>query len=361
MTHAVTIPLLNPNEPEVFLADLNVEEGQKIVAGTLLCTLETTKSTHELEADADGFVVGLRVSAGDTLNAGDTFCYLADTPDWTPPETSSLVSAENTRAPSDLRISTPARQLAEQHNLDLTTLPAGVFITENMVQALLDNSSRLDAPKTAFDPSKIVVYGGGGHGKSVIDLLRVLGMYTIVGVIDDGMHAGETVLGIPVLGGRAVLTDLAEEGVRQAINAVGGIGNVGVRKKVFTNLHEAGFVCPAIIHPTAFVEASAKISPGVQVFPNAYIGSDVVVGYGSIVNTGAIVSHDCQIGVYANISPGAILAGDVGIGSGALIGMGTTLNLGVRVGEYARIGNSATVKDDVPRKGVVRAGTVWPK
>jgi acetyltransferase-like isoleucine patch superfamily enzyme len=41
--------------------------------------------------------------------------------------------------------------------------------------------------------------------------------------------------------------------------------------------------------------------------------------------------------------------------------MGVTLNLGVQVGAGARIGNGATVKADVPEKGLVRAGSIWPE
>ena len=50
----VTIPLLNPNEPEALLAALHVSEGQQVSTGDPLCTLETTKSTAELQAESDG-------------------------------------------------------------------------------------------------------------------------------------------------------------------------------------------------------------------------------------------------------------------------------------------------------------------
>jgi acetyltransferase-like isoleucine patch superfamily enzyme len=41
--------------------------------------------------------------------------------------------------------------------------------------------------------------------------------------------------------------------------------------------------------------------------------------------------------------------------------MGATINLEVHIGAGARIGNGATVKDDVPANGVVRAGSIWPE
>ncbi len=360
----VLIPLVSPNEPEATLAAVHVQDGQRLAAGDPLCTLETTKATAEVVAEKDGYVVGLRYSSGQTARAGDVLCYLADNPDVQPPEpvASTALVSQAQELPAGLRITAPALALARSRGLDLGRLPVGPLVTESMLQSFLEVTAQTEfaPPTSAFDPQAIIVYGGGGHGKSLIDLLRLLGTYTVVGVVDDGLPKGETVLGVPVLGGGEMLPELHERGVRLAVNAVGGIGDVTVRVKVFQRLAQAGFACPAVAHPSAVIEASASLSAGVQVFPHAYVGSDVLLGYGAIVNTGAIVSHDCVLGDYVNVSPGAMLAGDVHAGSGALIGMGVTINLGVRIGGGARIGNGATVKADVPEKGLIRAGATWP-
>ena len=66
----VILPLLNPNEPEALLAALHVQEGQSVHIGDPLCTLETTKSTADVSAEANGYVAGLRFQAGQTVQAG---------------------------------------------------------------------------------------------------------------------------------------------------------------------------------------------------------------------------------------------------------------------------------------------------
>src|SRR5512134_2611701 len=83
--YSVTIPLLNPNEPEAQVAAVHVQVGQHVRAGDLLCTLETTKSTAELEADHDGYVVDIRYQQGQSARAGELFCYLAPSVGWQPP------------------------------------------------------------------------------------------------------------------------------------------------------------------------------------------------------------------------------------------------------------------------------------
>lgn len=371
----VLIPLLNPNEPEANLASLSVGEGQRVEKGAVLCTLETTKSTAEVEAEASGYVVHLRFQEGQTVRAGDLLCYLAGSPDWKPPvddrEFAESSAEKSQPMPDGLRITQPALSLARRENLDLSLLPLGPLVTESMVSELIQSTT---SPKTSlkgiwsdFDATAIVIYGGGGHGKKLVDLIRALGSYRIAGIVDDGILAhrpdgsSHEIMGVPLLGRGEILEELHAKGVRLAANGIGGIGDPDLRLHVFQQLAGAGMACPALIHPSAVVEPSAVLSPGVQVFPLAYVGSLAALGFGVIVNNNAVISHDCQVNNYANISPGALVAGSVEIGEGALIGMGATIHLGVKIGRRARIGNGATVKAAVPEQGVVQAGTVWPK
>ena len=361
----VMIPLLNTNEPEASLVAVHVEERQEVKEGDVLFTLETTKSTADVVAERDGYIVEINYQAGASVQAGEVFCHLANTPDWELRKSiDSNVREKEQAVPDGLRITQPALKLARKMNLSLASLPVGPLITESMIKDHLiavESPAELKVTPTEFNPTAIVVYGGGGHGKSVIELIRAVGGYQIVGVIDDGIDKGEDLLGVPVLGGAEALPELYQKGVRQAANAVGGIGNIKIRVTIFERLAQAGFICPIFVHPTAFVEATAKLSAGSQVFPLAYVGSDAEVGFGCIVNTSAVVSHDCVLGDYANISPGALLAGAVEIGAGCLVGMGVTINVGVMVGDQAKLGNSAVVKTDVPAKRIVRAGAVWPE
>lgn len=353
------IPLVNPNEREALLAGLHVKEGAAVKAGELLYTLETTKSTHDVEAPGDGYLLGLRASVGETLRAGDLLGYLAAAPDWVAPPTPEPAAPQEAGLPPGLRITQPARALAEGESLPLADLPTDTLVTEGLVRELLN--ARAGYTIEPEDETAVLVYGGGGHGKAVIELIEAAGGWRVAGVVDDGQPEGNTVLTVPVLGGAAALSRLYASGIRRAANAVGGIGDLNSRLSVFEKLKAAGFALPTLIHPRAFVESSAALGEGVQVFPLAYVGSAVQVGFGCILNTGVIVSHDCVLAEYVNLSPGAILAGGVQVGAGALVGMGVTINLGVRIAARARIGNGATVKSDVPEGGIVRAGATWPE
>lgn len=374
MAETILIPLLNTNEPEALLAAIAASEGQPVQAGETLFTLETTKSTAEVSAPFTGYLRRIRFSVGQTVRAGEVFGYLTETIDEKIPDedlsgingdvqNSTMIGAEGRELPAGLRITQPGLTLARQLQIDLALLPKDKYLTEGDIRAfasLGSASQSIQAPAQAFDPTALIIYGGGGHGKALIELVRALGVYRLVGILDDGLPTEATILDLEVLGGGEKLPVLYQRGIRLAINAVGGIGNVGVRERVFQRLSQAGFVSPAVVHPSAVIEPSAKLSAGVQVFPLAYVGSEAQLGFGCIVNTGAIISHDCQLGDLVNISPGAILAGEVEVGAGTLVGMGATVNLRVKIGPGSRIGNSATVKSDVPAGSVVRAGSSWP-
>jgi len=361
----IKIPLLNPNEPEALLSSIAASEGEAVKLGQVIAMIETTKSTGEILAERAGYLVGLCFKEGESLQAGDTLAYISASPDARddslPPWSAVNLSEQNgNNVPRELRITAPAKALAIKEGLDLALLPQGPLLTEAFIRSLISQSKPLDSIKRPEGDLRMVIYGVGGHGRSLAALIKAQGEYQVVGFLDDGYAPGEAVLGMEVMGGMEMLPGLVKEGIRLAVNGIGGISDPASRLKVYAQLNESGFFCPTVVHPRAFVEESAVLSDGVQVYPFAYIGTHVQIEFGCIINTGTIISHDCHLSPYVNLSPGATLAGGVMVGEEALIGMRATVNLGVKVGVRARIGNGATVKADVPDGGVVPAGTIWP-
>lgn len=369
----VPVPLLNANEPEARLVALHVRDGQRVEKDTLLFTIETTKAAADVESPAAGFVRTL-AAQGETFAVGDILAFITATADELleqPPAklpsviselhpSSFIPSAYSGQAlpPSSLRITKPARALAESLGLDLAALPTDRLVTEAVIRNLQPAAPA--SPSTNFSTSQLILYGAGGHAKTVLEMAQAIGAFRIAGIIDDNAAlAGTSVLGISVLGTRAVLPQLVAQGIHLAANGVGGIIDIGVRIRLFELLANSGFSFPILRHPRATVEASARIADGVQVFANAYVGSEAILHERCMVNTGAVVSHDCEIGAYTHIAPGALLAGHVHVGERALVGMGVTTIIGLKIGAGARIGNGAVLLADVPEKAIIPAGKVW--
>ena len=189
----------------------------------------------------------------------------------------------------------------------------------------------------------IVLYGAGGHGKVIADAAEKEGRFVIAGFLDDKTQG--MVFGIPVLGGKHVLSTLKEQGIEGAVVCIGA-GDA--RKTAQEMLKRAGLQIVTIRHPSAQVARGASIGEGTVLMPGAVVGPDSVVGDGCIINTSATVDHDCVIGAFTHIAPGAHLAGGITIGALSHIGIGSAIKEGVTIGSNVLVGAGSVVIDDLP-------------
>ncbi len=190
----------------------------------------------------------------------------------------------------------------------------------------------------------IVVWGGGGHGHVVVDILRSIGGWEIVGVIDSIQLAGTVIMGIPVLGDADVLSSLRQQGVQNVGIAV---GEGSARAAMISQARSLGFRLPVLAHPSAIVYPSARIGEGCVLCAGAIVGAQTQIGEGVILNTRSVVDHDCQIGNYAHIAPGAILCGWIRVGSLSWIGAGTVVRDHLELGARVMVGAGSVVVKDV--------------
>ncbi len=192
----------------------------------------------------------------------------------------------------------------------------------------------------------VVIIGAGGHGKVVLDLLRVAGQHRPVGFVDaDPSLRGKTVAGLPVLGPASELTRLRKKGVRGALVAV---GDNRVRRGYAAEIDAAGLEAVAAVHPAAVVSKSAVIGRGAVVCAAAVVSAEAGVGEFSILNTAAVAEHECRLGAGVHLAPGALLAGRVEVGDEAFVGLGARVIQCLTIGPRAVIGAGAVVLSDVP-------------
>jgi sugar O-acyltransferase (sialic acid O-acetyltransferase NeuD family) len=350
----IFVPLLNANEPEARVVDIYVNELQLVKTGERILTLETTKATVDIEASRSGYI-HISVGKDEIVRVDTRIGWITDNPDDIIPK----VHKEDKLKTNGIRITDPARELALQLGIDFSELPTDKVITTSMIRSMVEKPFQVLIPENIDPKRAILVYGGGGHAKSVIDMIRSYGLYDVVGIIDDNIPQGKEVAGIPVLGSRTALKILHDSGINFAANSVGGIIDINIRIRIYKLLKEEYFRIPVIEHPSAVIEKSAKIGEGVQIFANAYVGSETSINENVIINNNAVVSHDCTIGAHSHIAPGCLLAGIVQIGNSSLIGMGVTTAIGIKIGNNCRIGNGAIISADVPDNTIVPGGRIW--
>ncbi len=201
---------------------------------------------------------------------------------------------------------------------------------------------------------KMVILGGGGHARVLIDLIRDGGLYEIGGLLDAALKEGDSIDGVPVLGGDELLPVLLNAGMRNASVGVGTVGVSGKRRALYETVRSMGFSVPPLIHSRAYVSGSARIDDGVQVMAAAVVQAGSWVGENSIINTGSVVEHDCLIGSHVHVCPGVVMCGGVRTGDGAFIGAGATIINGVSIGSGSVVAAGAVVTRDVPPGATVK-------
>lgn len=194
------------------------------------------------------------------------------------------------------------------------------------------------------DLPRVVIIGGGGHAKVVIEALRAAGFPPPLGILDPRPPAPE-VLGVSVLGGNELLGRLREEG---ACDAVVALGDNRLRQEMGGRLAALGFRLPPVLHPASYRSPTAEVMKGAVVMARACLGTDALVGPLAIVNTGAVVEHDNRLGPAAHVAPGCALAGSVVVGDRALVGVGSSVRPGIVIGADAVVGAGSAVVQDVP-------------
>lgn len=195
---------------------------------------------------------------------------------------------------------------------------------------------------------KIVIIGGGGHAKVIIDLINVCGSYEIAGIVDAQLDIGVFVSGVAVLGDDRILSELYEDGLRNACIAVGSVKDNSKRRALYEKVKNAGFLAPVLIHPSAVISGKSHVREGAQIMAGAIVQTDSSIGENTIVNTGAIVEHDCIIGDHVHICPGAVISGGCKIGEGSFVGAGATVMQGIKIGSNSIVSAGAVAINDVP-------------
>ncbi len=166
---------------------------------------------------------------------------------------------------------------------------------------------------------QLILIGGGGHCRSVIDVIEQEGRFGIAGIVDNAELVGTDVLNYKVIGSDEDLAELAQQ-YKYAIITVGQIRSSSTRRKLFELAKQAGFILPVIISSRAYVSKSSYIDEGTVVMHDALINANVQVGKNCIVNTKALIEHDCVIEDDCHISTGAVINGGVLIKKRSFIG-----------------------------------------
>lgn len=193
----------------------------------------------------------------------------------------------------------------------------------------------------------IVLVGGGGHCKAVIDVLEATAAWRIAGIVERHDSEISEVMGYEVIGFDEDLAALHKR-YKFAFVTCGQIKTPEPRIRIFRALKASGFVLPTLVSPRAHVARSVVLGEGTIIMHGAHIGPDVRIGTNTIVNSGALVEHDASIGSHCHIATSACINGGVSVGDRSLIGSGVVCREGTSIGADCIVGMGTRVLKPLP-------------
>lgn len=188
---------------------------------------------------------------------------------------------------------------------------------------------------------KILLVGGGGHCKSVIDVIEQEGKYEIAGVIDKEELIGSKIFGYEIIGCDNDLVNLYLK-YSNALVTIGQIRSNRIRVKLFKKLKVIGYSLPVVISPLAYVSKYAKISEGTVIMHQALVNASANIGINCIINTKALIEHDVTIGSHCHISTATVINGGVMVKENSFIGSNTTSKEYIEIGGFIKAGGIVT-------------------
>jgi sugar O-acyltransferase (sialic acid O-acetyltransferase NeuD family) len=195
--------------------------------------------------------------------------------------------------------------------------------------------------------NELVLFGGGGHCKSCIDVIEQEGNYKIAGIADIPEKLHSRLLGYEVFATDNDIPQLIKR-YRYFLITIGQIRSPQQRIDLFKILKKKGAKFPVIISPLAHVSKHATVEEGTIVLHHALVNADARIGKNSIINSKALIEHDAYIADHCHISTGASINGGAMILEGSFIGSNAVIRENIQIGKYSKVSAGSLVMKDVP-------------
>jgi sugar O-acyltransferase (sialic acid O-acetyltransferase NeuD family) len=125
------------------------------------------------------------------------------------------------------------------------------------------------------------------------------------------------------------------------------LGDPVIRHREFQKIHAFGGTFFTVIHPLAFVSATASIGDGCILAPFVFVGPFASVGANCAINVRATIGHDAHLGESVVVSPHVDINGAVVCGDCTFFGSGVIVQPSLVIGKYAKIAAASVVKQAI--------------
>lgn len=185
--------------------------------------------------------------------------------------------------------------------------------------------------------SKLILVGGGGFAKEVLELAIMAG-HEVVGYVADAPSLFKSIyLGHP---GQLNVLEVQFDAVVLAFGAV-NIHGLARRREMIGKISSMGIEAQSLVSPHAVISSGVQLGAGVIVAHGVVLSVDSSIGDYCILNSCAVIGHDARIGMNVIAAPQAFVAGNCVIEDDCLLGPSSVVLEGKAVGRYCVLGTGA--------------------
>lgn len=194
----------------------------------------------------------------------------------------------------------------------------------------------------------ILIIGAGGLGKEVVDLIRDIGGYEIVGFLDDSKDKKDKIVnGIPVLD---TVDRLERYGNVEDIAIA--IANPSARRRIYEYSRTMRFQYPNLIHPTVVSGSNVKMGKGNIVGAYSILSTDVVLHDFITINPQCGIGHESKVGSFTTLYWNVNIGGNAFILENCELGSKACVIQGLRISDNVVLGAGAVVVKNIDESGI---------
>ena len=385
MIHVMRMPGVNANEDSAVLVRWMVDEGAPVKKGQFVCEIETTKSTVEVEAEADGFIVPIAPPGASQQVGAPIAVIKADLA----ADHSALLAADGTpKGEAEKRWTKKAFIVARRLGIDIEALAKakpGATLTEADVLAAQSGVSDarasaapttdpIDAiPTPAAAPSTptaapraylglgqhfervLLIGGASGAGAIAVEAILRTAHQRPAGIIDTNPKThGQIVHGVPVLGDRTAIPGLWRDGQFDGAIIL-FTDDIDDRAELFNALVADGVRMTNVIDPSVSIRTDVKMGVGNAIMANGFIAHSVEIGNNNFLASHNVIEHHSKVGDHNAFGPRCTACGRVTIGSYVRFGMHVGIEPYLTIGDRCIIASGTTLTSSVPASTIVKA------
>lgn len=191
------------------------------------------------------------------------------------------------------------------------------------------------------------IYGYGGHGLEVEELAGVINIkdnrWEKIIFVDD---AKEKIDNQKIFLFEEVVGKYSQDNIEFFV----GIGEPGIREKIYNKVKAKGYNFAILIHPCAIVAESAEIEEGVMIGSNAFVSVKTHLHENVLIQPMAAVDHECTVGKNSVVSSFVAMGGGSSLGENSFIGLNACIKQGISIGDGSVVGMGAVVIRNIPDK-----------